>query len=578
MIVPLLFLLYILILLSSTEADDVVVTTNLGKLRGKLQTYDNGNVSVYLGIHYAKAPVAELRFRKPVAIGAWSGILNATQYGPACSQSSRTSMSEDCLVLNIYVPETRHTKAVMVWIHGGGYVAGQGTTNGAPLALVGDVIVVGINYRLDVFGFISTGDSSSRGNYGLWDQLMALRFIKDNIASFGGDPQKITIFGESAGGYSVGLLILSPQSKGLFHRAICQSGVGISPRTLAFDAVRFTQDLSDRLNCTVLDSQGRLDTISFMKCLRNQPARKILDASVNVRKAKNLAWRLKMAPVVDGKLIPADPRHLITPSNQFYNPMVDIDLMAGVLNGDGVLILWPLTKFQKQLGFNVKDGIPARVFCENISTSIAVDYFPTEKGHVAQRLCQQYSSKRYSDSEQARQVVNMYGDMMFAAPTLRTLQAHARHSNKKTTYHYVFSHQRVNARPPWFRGAKHAEELEFVFGYTSARNTTLAKQMMRYWTNFAKFGNPNGEMGSTKVAWQPFDETQRAYLNLDDIITPGYNLWSQRMVFWLTLSRRKNSDPQLSTPTSRAVSSTCMHKPLPLWVAGFYFAKMGLFI
>ncbi|XP_052071092.1 carboxylesterase 1F-like [Mytilus californianus] len=195
------------------------------------------NYNEFRNIPFAKPPVGGLRFHQPVPYGSWSDIYDATRFGPSCIQSvngivdqyvPNTNTSEDCLVLNIYVPSgfsESNAKSVIIWVHGGGYYLGQGMFyDGSYLSGIGDVIVVTINYRLGVFGFFSTMDDVALGNYGLWDQQMAIKWVHDNIESFGGDPNSVTIAGQSAGAFSVALQALNPANKGLFHRVIAQSG------------------------------------------------------------------------------------------------------------------------------------------------------------------------------------------------------------------------------------------------------------------------------------------------------------------------------------------------------------------
>ncbi|XP_032111644.1 putative inactive carboxylesterase 4 [Sapajus apella] len=223
-----------------------------GKVLGKfinLQGFAQP-VAVFLGIPFAKPPLGPLRFTPPQPAEPWSFVKNATSYPPMCSQDPTAGQflselctnrkediplkfSEDCLYLNIYTPADLAKKSrlpVMVWIHGGALLLGGASTyDGLPLAAHENVVVVTIQYRLGIWGFFSTGDEHSRGNWGHLDQLAALRWVQDNIASFGGNPGSVTIFGQSAGGESVSVLVFSPLSKNLFHRAISESGVALTP-------------------------------------------------------------------------------------------------------------------------------------------------------------------------------------------------------------------------------------------------------------------------------------------------------------------------------------------------------------
>ncbi|KAJ8302994.1 hypothetical protein KUTeg_019390 [Tegillarca granosa] len=227
------FVVIILAVISTvTGQEHHIVTTKSGPIKGVITQHDLGKLYTFFKIPFAKPPVGDLRFKKPEPVEPWNDVIDGTQQMPSCPQPMGlfdallpiTDMSEDCLFLNVYVPNSVSSgskKSVLVWIHGGGYSLGQGNMYGSSeLALTGDVIVVVINYRLNVFGFMTTWDSTAVGNYGLWDQIMALQWVKNNIEDFGGDPDSITLFGESAGGFSVSILSLLPQNKGLFHRVI----------------------------------------------------------------------------------------------------------------------------------------------------------------------------------------------------------------------------------------------------------------------------------------------------------------------------------------------------------------------
>ncbi|XP_013381889.1 acetylcholinesterase-like [Lingula anatina] len=236
--------------MEGVKCQNIVYTDN-GALQGATETVQGRRVDVFLGIPFAKPPVGDLRFRLPEPAENWEGVKDATAFGPACMQIGPNpygfpdvkTISEDCLTLNVFVPgstNSSNNKAVMVWIHGGGYTTG-GTAiySFKEFAVTGDVIVVSMNYRLNVFGFLSIGDDSVPGNIGLWDQIEALRWIKKNIQYFGGDSGRVTIFGESAGGSSVVQLALANASSGLFQRFIRQSGITNSKRANHGDDLHF---------------------------------------------------------------------------------------------------------------------------------------------------------------------------------------------------------------------------------------------------------------------------------------------------------------------------------------------------
>ncbi|MGN9793234.1 carboxylesterase/lipase family protein [Streptomyces sp. OZ13] len=282
----------------ATAAEGPVVTTRYGQVRGKAGQTANS----YLGIPYAAPPVGSQRWKPPSPPGRWPGVRAATTPGNPCMQGAASSPwgdlagpgtpSEDCLYLNVHTPAQRalHKRPVMVWIHGGGFTVGSGTFyDGSNLAAKGDVVDVTFNYRLGAFGYLAhpglaeESPQGISGNYGLLDQQAALRWVRDNIAAFGGDPDNVTVFGESAGGGSVCQHLVSPRAIGLFHRAVAQSGCGFPLPT---------QESQQDRGATWANSLGCAD----VACLRTRPADQVLGASLN----PTARW----APNVDGKVLP----------------------------------------------------------------------------------------------------------------------------------------------------------------------------------------------------------------------------------------------------------------------------------
>ena len=215
--------------------------TTLGVADGVMT--DEGVVA-FLGLPFAEPPVGDLRFKPPVAVDSWDGPVDASEFGPACpqpvepGQTLYQNQSEDCLTLNVWTPSADERKRpVMVWVHGGGWVY-EGTEDplysGAHLAARGDVVVVSMEYRMGVFGFSHFEDIPGSGNAGLLDQKLAFEWVRDHIEAFGGDPDNVTLFGESAGGMSATALMAMPSAKGLFHKAIAQSGAGSTAREVAY--------------------------------------------------------------------------------------------------------------------------------------------------------------------------------------------------------------------------------------------------------------------------------------------------------------------------------------------------------
>jgi para-nitrobenzyl esterase len=305
------------------------VTIDTGTLEGAVDSATG--ILVFRGIPYAAPPVGSLRWQPPQAPASWTGVRSATQLGHNCVQHQpysdidpfKAGVSEDCLYLNVYsksVDASAQRRPVLVWIHGGGFWAGFGGEarhNGARLAQKGAVVVT-LNYRLGPFGFLANpalaaeSPHHASGNYGLLDQIAALHWVQRNIARFGGDPSRVTIFGESAGGMSVGSLIASPLAKGLFQRAILESGTGTGGGVLTADTARATsQRLAEALGVRGSGS-------AFVTSLRAQPADSILAASLRIGPSGSPQF----FPVIDGWVLPHAIDSTIASGRANYVPVI----------------------------------------------------------------------------------------------------------------------------------------------------------------------------------------------------------------------------------------------------------------
>ncbi|XP_062598078.1 bile salt-activated lipase-like [Saccostrea cucullata] len=501
------------------------IVTRLGNITGLVVSTNGGKIFRFTGIPFGKAPVGSQRFLKPEAYGSWNRTFDATKLGPACMQSYigasiyDNNLSEDCLQLNIYVPYnvTKDVRrSVMVYIHGGGYMTGSGISyDGSRIATLGNVIVVTINYRLGMFGFPSLQNSGVIENVGLWDQILALKWIKNNIDDYGGDLSKITIFGESAGGFSVNFQMLIPRNKGLFHRAIIQSGAAN-----ALAAIKKSSTVGRLIGKN--SGCNDQDQSMFLRCLRN------LDAGVIVNKTDEFSANLGIdvfseivfTPVIDGDLLQRTPMELIEDkSSKEFQFFKSIDLIVGNCDMEGAYVV-PLGKaFEKQFNFNMSDGIPKRFLCDGLISKIAQTYYKNSSS-ISDLLCQEYASE--DRTTQSLNAVHFLTDFVFIAPAVNLLQSHAS-SKSSYTYQFIFSEDVqlfYPNLPLWFHGAGHATELIFFFdarnmtvtNFTlSAIQKTFATQLIKYWTNFAKSGNPNGP---DKTDWLPYLRSTESYKQL----------------------------------------------------------------
>lgn len=408
-------------------------------------------VASFKGIPYAAPPVGALRWSAPAPAAPWTTPRDATAYGPDCMQNplpgvqpGSRPMSEDCLTLNVWTPKpAKGAKLpVMVWIHGGGFVGGSGTlaeTDGALLAKR-DVVIVSFNYRLGRFGFFAHPALGQGGNWGLMDQIATLKWVQRNIASFGGDPAKVTIFGESAGGESVSRLMASPAAKGLFARAIVASGGGRDDWPTLAEAQAKGQVFATRAG------------VADVAALRALPAETVLGSVALMSKEEDRY----SGPMTDGTIVPAGAETIFAEGKQARIPYI-------------------IGSNDDELGF-----IPAPFR--------AMVNGPVEKslGAAAATVKAAYASE---DEANRR----LGGDAMFAEPALAfgLLQARA----GGPAWLYRFGYVAEGQRKPDV-GAVHASDVAFQFGNlpadATAADRAAAKQLGDYWTNFAKTGDPNG--------------------------------------------------------------------------------------
>jgi para-nitrobenzyl esterase len=478
-----------------------IVTVTGGQIRGA--TLRQGG-AVFKGIPYAQPPIGDLRWREPMPLKPWHGLRDAAEFGAICAQGPRlirnqARSSENCLFLNVWTPDwpSKSRKPVMVWIPGGGNFGGGSSGSffnydGEPLARHG-VVIVTLNYRVAEFGFFShpalTRESAhhASGNQGILDQIAALRWVRDNIAKFGGDPSKVTIFGESSGSLDVSVLMTSPLSKGLFQRVIGESG-----------AVVLAGDPSDRntsMPVTLKQAEERgekfaatwkLPPAASTHELRAVSAHDILAAEPNyfAAAAPNLGI------TVDGYVFPKAPAVVFAAGQEHRVPLL--------------------------LGNNAREESPSGSRPKDLTKGIQDAYGPLAK--QAQALYTGMADPLYGTPDD-----QWATDTSFRCASVEQLLWHSAAGNPAFEYEF--------ARVPVGRqsvGATHASELSYVFdtldrgivvlggppaGEPTAVDKQISDAMQQYWTNLAKTGDPNG---STLPKWPKFDGSTRAYLQFTD--------------------------------------------------------------
>ena len=465
----------------------------------------NAKVHQYLGIPFAKPPVGNLRFRKPEPVTSLPSPFYAQNFSAICPQrpvfedsysQQNVSQSEDCLYLNLYVPgrpaETKDGHAVMVWIYGGGFQEGAGSHyDFSTLSVAGNIIVVTFNYRLGVFGFLNSISEDVSGNYGLWDQHMVFQWVHDNIRNFGGNNERVTIAGESAGAMSVIQHALFPANRGLFQRIIAQSGsMSIPAMDLGRDRNKDVHILAESVGCT---SDFLFD---ILECLRAKSVDELLAPS------------LMFNPTLDGELIKINTRDIAkiaeTRSLDEVEFFRSLDILSGFNTHEGIGVLSTVMHFlPKEMQSSQLENLTFnKYFWRNHYIPAVMNFtfqkqFPDE---IIKLVEAQYTPWSKPDDHQLLrlQFEKLVGDLNFAVPAIQMARLHAM-SPSANNFMYHFAPKpsiRALPIPSWIPGAGHADEIRFVMGTfgglgvgeENAWENDLIRKMMTYWTNFVKSG------------------------------------------------------------------------------------------
>lgn len=511
---------------ANESADAAVATSDVGDATrvkisdGELIGGSEDGVRHFLGIPYAKPPVGELRWRRPQALEAWKAPREATKFGKRCAQLNSAvlmnppSEDEDCLYLNVWAPNDAKKLPVMVWIHGGGNVNGSASElvpysnpdaleyfyEGQAFARK-DVVLVSINYRLGVFGFLSHPalDEAGKpsGNQGMWDQVAALEWVQKNIAKFGGDTNNVTIFGESAGSYDVCLHVASPRSQDLFQRAISQSGGCTTLTNTKAQAETSANVLATGLGCEGDDA---------IDCLRGKDVPALLMAAAML---PALPTGRTIGPTVDGDFMPEQPR------TRYKNGRINkVPYILGSNTDEGTLYTAASTPITTEAQLDTALDTQFMGRRDAIKAIYTLDKFADGKPNPAQAA-----------------LTRAIGDARLVCSTTDTALLAAAHA--PSVYTYNFDIPVDPSLTPAFLGATHGAELAYVFQTSSrfnAEQTAASNLMQRYWTNFARTGDPNGD-GDPE--WSTFAQANNRRMNfaldtaavVDDFRKPECELW-----------------------------------------------------
>ncbi|XP_075833031.1 liver carboxylesterase 1 isoform X1 [Microtus pennsylvanicus] len=531
-----------------------VVNTVHGKVLGKYISLEGFSqpVAVFLGVPFAKPPLGSLRFAPPQPAEPWSFVKNATSYPPMCSQDPEAGkmlaklftnrketipheFSEDCLYLNIYTPAdlTKSSRLpVMVWIHGGGLVIdGASTYDGLPLAVHENVVVVVIQFRLGIWGFFSTGDEHSRGNWGHLDQVAALRWIQDNIANFGGNPGSVTIFGESAGGASVSVLVVSPLAKNLFHRAISQSSVVFNPCLYGRDARPMAKKVAALAGCKTTTSAA------MVHCLRQKTEDELLEVTLKMKFATvDLVGDPResypfLPTVIDGVLLPKSPEEIL--AEKSFNT---VPYMVGITKHE---FGWLIPMFQ---------GFPLSEDKLDQKTAAFLLWQAYSILNVSENLIpaatEMYLGRTDDLVEKKSLFLDLMADVMFGVPSVIVARSHRDAGAPTYMYEFQYRPSFVSDTRPKSLIGDHGDDLfsvwgaPFLKGGSSEEEINFSKMVMKFWANFARNGNPNGE---GLPHWPQYDQKE-GYLQIGVPTQAAHGLKDKEVAFWTELRAKEAAE------------------------------------
>ncbi|XP_066285497.1 neuroligin-4, Y-linked-like [Branchiostoma lanceolatum] len=507
--VPVVLLLF-LVPCSFCGEDGLVVSTTYGDVRG----FELKNVRGFFGIPYTRPPLGDLRFKEPLTPSSWTGVRDATKFGADCPQKAwflmaifnRThQISEDCLYLNVYSPKKpagSGSYPVLVVIHGGSYRRGSGREyDGAVLAERGTVVVT-LNYRLGALGWLSTEDESSLGNFGLLDQIEALKWVQTNIKRFGGDPNRVTIMGCAAGASSAALHLTSVYSAGLFHGMILSSGSLVNPWTVLLPPYRpynHAADLAEKLGCPTEPTED------LVNCLRQKTAEELVETSVEGPPMISV-W----APVIDGPggVIPDSPRKLLA-----EGAFSKVPLMMGTASKEMSYIFADV----KGIDF----GVSSDMVEEMRSRWVERYPYPARK-YIKDIISFEYTDfKNINDPASLRDnYIKFKTDYGYHSPMLHQANVHS--SSGAPTWAYVFDYRSENNPRPEWMGTMQADDQVFIFGpgtlmlndrfRLTDRDREVSDLMRTFVTNFVRFGNPSPQ--GQLVEWKMFQVDRQSYLQV----------------------------------------------------------------
>lgn len=521
------------------------VTVNEGVLQGNVKNdYQGNRYYSFRGIPYGEAPIGELRFKAPKPAQPWKGIRDATKEGSDCYSRHMIFKhivgAEDCLYLNVFTPklpaEDRNLKPVMVWIHGGGFTAGSGSSEmyGPDFLITESVVLVTVNYRLGILGFLSFDDPDleTTGNAGLKDQVMALRWVQSNISKFGGNPNNVTVFGESAGAASIHYMILSPMGKGLFHKAILQSSSAFCGWAKGSPSLPL---VTKALNLQTTNAK------EVLGILRKMPVDQLLELQEKIPDLFTPNFVRPFGPVVENSMaknafLTSEPLDVILSGN--YN---HVPIMTGFNSREGIISEIDSKRKHGELRFLTDFGttIPHIMKLEKNSNLSKI---------VSEKIKSFYYGSGGPTYENVDQFYLMEGDNLFVWAIYIAVKHHSLTAREPIYMYRLAVDSSLNVYKRFAQanapGVCHGDDLGYLF--TNALTPSIIpnsvedlsmRRIKKLWTTFAKTGDPNPTIKDDLIAvdWKPVEPEKFHFLEIGDNLTVGVNPECERMQFWQSL-------------------------------------------
>jgi len=540
------------------SSEELVIDLNgLGRLRGSsgLLSRNGQHYHQFLGVPFAEPPVGELRFREPVPVTAWDDIRDATVPGPSCMQASYLPITgaEDCLTLSVFTKDPGARRPVLVYLHGGAFIHGGIAGKTGEYLLEEDIVLVTVQYRLGPLGWLTTADGEAPGNYGLQDQLLALRWVQQHIGAFGGEKDIVTLAGFSAGAASVNLLMLSPLSAGLFHRAVAMSGSALAWWASLNNLETTSKKLARAVNCTDTPSAA------MISCLQNVSAADLMQAQSKFYPRMHepmTVWSPRLDPEAEQRsVVPLEPAIAMVEGRSQPVP-----LLVGVAQSEGV---WHAANYLTQ------DEVMTKFldeFDEEAQTALGLrHYIKSEDMKEALKTIKSfYLGTLHRDTDFQKMLNNfvngmieMFGDAIFNFPidSMIKFQSGQAHS-PVWVYQYNYKHNHSLAfmdpknpgqlRKPGFKQLEqptHGHECSMLFpefggviGPLSEEETKYSRKFVRFLVNFMKTGQPKLSNREEFKYWKPVIEESPSHYDHSETASIKQNLpFQSRMKFWGTL-------------------------------------------